>query len=306
MKEGVDMTLKFSIRPFTLDDVDFAVKITGREEWGYSKEDFTLLFLMGVGDNFIAQEEPDKRAIGMLSTYDYGNKVAWIGNVVVSEEYRHQGVAGSLMKHAVRELRRRGVKTVRLYSKMNTESLYSQLDFISEGTIGVFTKTMGTRQNAPTPDMPSCGKDLFRISETNPERIFDLDTKCFGADRRKVLSSIVRSQGSLCLAKSNGYARKNLVGYIMASEGEKEFLVGPWVCDPERSEVAEELISAAVSQSKRRRVTVATSLDNTPSIGILEKLRFNKTMEVRKMRKGRNLYNGKPSWIFGVGGLEKG
>jgi hypothetical protein len=39
---------------------------------------------------------------------------------------------------------------------------------------------------------------------------------------------------------------------------------------------------------------------------MLEKLKFVKTMEVRKMRKGRNLYNGKPSWIFGIGGLEKG
>jgi ribosomal protein S18 acetylase RimI-like enzyme len=305
MIEGVDMTLKFSIRPFTLDDVDFAVKVTAREEWGYTKEDFTLMFLMGVGDNFIAQEETNNRAIGMLSTYDYGNKVAWIGNVVVSEEYRHHGIAESLIKHAVRELRRRGVKTVRLYSKMNTENLYRQLDFVSEGTIGVFTKTIGTRQSARSAGVFP-GKGLFQVNETNPEQIFDLDAKCFGADRRKVLSSMVRSRGSLCLAKSNGYARKNLVGYVMAAEGKKEFVVGPWICDPERIEVAEELIDATVSQSKRRRVTVATSLDNAPCTRILEKLKFNKTMEVKKMRKGRNLYNGKPSWIFGVGGLEKG
>jgi predicted N-acetyltransferase YhbS len=300
------MKLEFSIRPFTLDDVDFAVRLTGKEEWGYSKEDFTLMFLMGVGDNFIAEEEPSKRAIGMLSTYVYGNKVAWIGNVVVSEEYRQQGVARSLIKHAVRQLRKQGVKAVRLYSKMNTESFYRQLDFVSEGTIGVFTKTMGTRRSARTVSESPGGKGLFRINETNAEQLFELDTKCFGADRRKVLASMVRSQGWLCLAKFNGYTRKNLVGYIMAGEGENEFLIGPWVCDPERNEVAEELINAAVTQSKKRKVTVATSLENIPCIKILEELKFKKTMEVRKMRKGRNLYNGKPSWIFGVGGLEKG
>jgi predicted N-acetyltransferase YhbS len=304
--EGIEMPLKFSIRPFTLDDVDFAVKVTGEEEWGYSKEDFTLMFLMGVGDNFIAQEEPSKRAIGMLSTYDYGNKVAWIGNVVVSEDYRHRGVAGSLIKHSVRELRRQGVKTVRLYSKMNTEQLYHQLDFISEGTIGVFTKTLGTRQSARTIGVSSSAKELVRISEANAEQIFDLDGKCFGADRRKVLLSIIRGRGSICLAKSNGYARKNLVAYVMASEGESEFIVGPWVCDPEKLDVAEDLINSVIMQSKRRKVTVATSIDNIPCTKTLEKLKFVKTIEVRKMRKGRNLYNGKSSWIFGIGGLEKG
>jgi predicted GNAT family acetyltransferase len=280
--------------------------VTDREGWGYSKEDFTLMFLMGVGDNFIAEEEPSKRAIGMLSTYDYGKKVAWIGNVVVTEEYRHEGVARSLIKHAVRQLRKQGVKAVRLYSKMNTESLYRQLDFVSEGTIGVFTKTMGTRQPARTVDTSATGRVLSQVNETNVEQLFELDTKCFGADRRKVLSSMARGRGWQCFARFNGYTRKNLVGYIMASEGESEFLIGPWVCDPERSDVVEELMNVAISKSKKRKVTVATPLENTPGIGILEKLKFNRTMDVRKMRKGRDLYNGKPSWIFGVAGLEKG
>jgi predicted N-acetyltransferase YhbS len=300
------MVLEFSIRPFTLDDVDFAVEVTDGEGWGYSKEDFTLMFLMRVGDNFIAEEEPSKHAIGMLSTYDYGNKVAWIGNVVVLKEYRHKGVAKSLVKHAVRQLRKQGVKAVRLYSKMNAEPLYRKLDFVSEGTIGVFTKTMGTRQFKRSLDELSGSKNLTHVDETSVERLFELDGKCFGADRRKVIASMVRSKGGLCLARFDGYTKKNLVGFIMANEGEKEFQIGPWVCDPDRVEVAEELISAAISQSKKRKITVATALENSPSTSILEKLRFNKTMDVTKMLKGRNLYNGQPSWIFAVGGLEKG
>ncbi len=300
------MVLEFSIRPFTLNDVDFAVEITDGEGWGYSKEDFTLMFLMGVGDNFIAEEEPSKHAIGMLSTYDYGNKVAWIGNVVVQKEYRHKGVAKSLVKRAVRQLRKQGVKAVRLYSKMNAEPLYRKLDFVSEGTIGVFTKTMGTRQPERSLDAPFGSKDLTRIDGTSVERLFEFDGKCFGADRRKVIASMVRSRGGLCFAKFNGYTKRNLVGFIMTAEGEKEFQVGPWVCDPERIEVAEELIRAAISQSKKRKITVATALENGPSTSILEKLRFIKTMDVIKMRKGRNLYNGQPSWLFAVGGLEKG
>jgi predicted N-acetyltransferase YhbS len=300
------MVLEFSIHPFTLNDVDFAVEITEGEGWGYSKEDFTLMFLMGVGDNFIAEEEPSKHAIGMLSTYDYGNKVAWIGNVVVLKEYRHKGVAKSLIKHAVRQLRKQGVKAVRLYSKMNTEPLYQKLDFVSEGTIGVFTRTMGTRQPKRSLDVLSGGKDLIRMDETSVERLFELDGKCFGADRRKVLTSMVRSKGGLCFAKFNGYNKKNLVGFIMAGESEREFQIGPWVCDPDRVEVAEELISAVIGQSKKRKITVATALGNSTSTSILDKLKFNKSMDVIKMRKGRNLYNGQPSWIFAVGGLEKG
>jgi GNAT superfamily N-acetyltransferase len=286
--------------------VDFAVEVTDGEGWGYSKEDFTLMFLMRVGDNFIAEEEPSKHPIGMLSTYDYGNKVAWIGNVVVLKGYRHKGVAKSLVKHAVRQLRKQGVKAVRLYSKMNAEPLYRKLDFVSEGTIGVFTKTMGTRQFKRSLDVLSGSKNLTQVDETSVERLFELDGKCFGADRRKVIASMVRSKGGLCFARFDGYTKKNLVGFIMASEGEKEFQIGPWVCDPDRIEVAEELISAVISQCKKRKITVATALGNSPSTSILEKLRFNKTMDVTKMLKGRNLYNGQPSWIFAVGGLEKG
>ncbi|WXG44133.1 MAG: GNAT family N-acetyltransferase [Promethearchaeati archaeon SRVP18_Atabeyarchaeia-1] len=298
--------MEFSIRTFTLEDVDFAVRVSSKEKWGYSKEDFTLMFLMGVGDHYVAQEQESGRRVGMLSTYVYGGKLAWIGNVVVSQESRHMGVATMLLKHALRSLRKGGVKTVRLYSYMNAESLYEKLGFAREGIVGVFSKASKRRKIEAEEALPPSHGDLLSPNQIDLQHLYEYDTNCFGSDRQKVLAAMIRTEGMVCLAKASDRNRKRIIGYIMASAGKRESEVGPFVCDPERRDALEELLKAVIDRFGEKRVTVAEPLENTTGTEIMEKLSFTKTMEVVKMRKGRDLYNGRPEWIFAVGGLEKG
>jgi hypothetical protein len=61
-----------------------------------------------------------------------------------------------------------------------------------------------------------------------------------------------------------------------------------------------------MDQAEGKKITAATPLENAESVGILEKLKFTRTIEVLRLRKERDLYNGKPEWIFAAGGVEKG
>ena len=299
--------MEFSIRTFNLEDVDFAVRVTSKERWGYSKEDFTLMFLMGVGVHYVAEELESGKRVGMLSTYIYGGKLAWIGNVVVSQESRGMGVATMLLKHAARSLRKEGVKTIRLYSYLNSEPLYEKLGFTREGIVGVFSKkpvrSKDAKQEIATSRKQS---ELLTANQIELQHLFDFDSNCFGSDRQRVLAAMVRTEGVTCFVKTSDRTKRRLIGYIMATEGKRECEVGPFVCDPERLDAIEELISAVVGKFPEKKITVAGSLENSAGTTVLQKLNFIKTMEAIKMRKGRDLYNGKPDWIFGVAGLEKG
>jgi ribosomal protein S18 acetylase RimI-like enzyme len=298
--------LEFSIQTFTLEDVDFAVRVTRKEKWGYSAEDFTLMFLMGVGDHYVAKEEESGKRVGMLSTYVYSGKLAWIGNVVVSEESRHLGVGTMLIKHAIRCMRKEGVKTIRLYSYLKSEPLYEKLGFTREGVVGVFSKKSSHGKPAKGASPPEKQLDLLFGDQIDMQQLVDFDSNCFGSDRQKVLAAMIRTKGVSCFAKTSDRTRRRIIGYIMVSEAKRECEVGPFVCDPEHRDVAEDLIKAVSSRYGEKKIVLAGSLENSTSIEILQRLGFTKTMDVIRMRKGRDLYNGKPAWIFAVGGLEKG
>jgi ribosomal protein S18 acetylase RimI-like enzyme len=298
--------LEFSIRTFNLEDVDFAVRVTSKERWGYTKEDFTLMFLMGVGEHYIAQEYESGKRVGMLSTYIYGGKLAWIGNVVVSKESRGMGVATMLLKHAARCLSKEGVKTIRLYSYLKSEPLYEKLGFTREGIVGVFSKKRISKNTQQKIVNSGSQSELLTANQIDLQHLYDFDCNCFGSDRQKVLAAMVRTEGVTCFVKTSDRTGKRLIGYVIASEGKRECEVGPFVCDPERLDAAEELIGSVTTKFQEKRVTLAGALENNFAITILQKLNFIKIMEVIKMRKGRDLYNGKPDWIFATGGLEKG
>jgi len=296
----------FSIRKFTLEDADFAFQITEREGWGYSKNDFISMLEAGLGNHFIAEEDEGKRRIGMISTYNYGGKLGWIGNVVVLEEFRQRGVASTLVKHAVNNFRTEGIKTLRLYSYLQAEPLYQKLGFIREGVLGVFSTRFRDRRSQTGSKASNSKGNLMTVDEVNLERLFQLDEKCFGADRKKILKSMIQDKNAVSFVRTQGISRDKILGYAVASKGETECDIGPMVCDPRREDIARELVEAAMDHFKVEKFSVVTALDNVTSTKILRKLGYEKTIEVVRMRKGRNLYNGRPTWIFAAGGLERG
>nr|MDO8097867.1 GNAT family N-acetyltransferase [Candidatus Njordarchaeota archaeon] len=296
----------FSIRRFTLDDIEFAFQITSKENWGYSKKDFASMLDEGLGSHFVAEESEGRRGIGMISTYDYGGKLGWIGNVVVLEEFRQRGVASALVKHGVKNLRTDGIKTIRLYSYLQAELLYRRLGFIREGVLGVFSARFGGRRSQAGSKVSSSKSNLMTVDQVNLERLFHLDETCFGADRKKMLKSVIQDKNATSFVEAQGTSRDKILGYVIASKGETDCNIGPMVCDPKREDIAEELIEATMDHFNAEKFSMVTALENVTSTKILRKLGYEKTIEVLRMRKGRNLYNGRPKWIFAVGGLERG
>jgi ribosomal protein S18 acetylase RimI-like enzyme len=296
----------FSIRRLNLDDIEFAIQITRPENWGYSKNDFTSMLEEHLGNHFIAQESEEKRKIGMISTYDYGGKLGWIGNVVVLKEFRQRGVATALVEYGMEYFRTRGIKTVRLYSYSHSESLYERLGFIREGTFGLFTATPSL--NTPRIERREGGKkaNLLTVNKVRMRKLIELDEKCFGANRKKMLTSMIQDKKATCFIKVGGTEKGRINGYVVASKSKDECEIGPMVCDPNQEGVARELVEAVLDHFSAKKFSLATSMDNSSSVKVLRHLGFKKTIQVQKMRKGRNLYNGKPTWIFGVAGLEKG
>src|SRR6185369_6136440 len=119
----------------------------------------------------------------------------WIGNLIVSPEYRGQGIGERLFSTALEALRSAGVETFWLTASEKGKSLYEKYDFSSIDTI---VRWVGTgRQRHSPPDHQS-------EWNTSDSPVSGIDSRAWG-DRRDALLAATVGRGRLLFDES-GFA----------------------------------------------------------------------------------------------------
>ena len=99
------------IRVMTLEDIDFALKLTSQEGWSDIRSDFVSLITYKPAGAFIIEEH--KSLVGMISVVSYG-VFGFIGSLIVLPNYRQRGFGSELMRYAMTYLQNNGSKTIRI------------------------------------------------------------------------------------------------------------------------------------------------------------------------------------------------
>jgi hypothetical protein len=203
------------------------------------------------------------------------------------------------MKAAVNYLQQAGCKAIRLEAVEKAVPLYQRFGFREEFD--------SLRFRGQLRSMVRLGRLESGVREMREKDVVDVarfDARYFGADRLRVLRSLLMDDPGLCYIAEDDVG---VVGYIMARRVEDGFCVGPWVCENlERARVLFDVLIEAVTGSDVM-LRVGLPAVNVNGRVLLEKLGFQLTdksvrMILGSVERGRD----DATCVFGIGGPEKG
>ena len=281
------------VRALTEADLEFAYKLNIGERWNDRKEDLLRMYNYQPDGCFIA--EVKKKPVGHVFTVSYG-KLGWLGLLIVEAEYRRKGIATQLMNKAIDYLSQHGAQTIKLEAATHVSELYRKLGFIDEYGSLRLSKTV--KKPAPQKKDGSTA-----ITKENINKIATFDKKYFGADRTKVLTSLFTENPQLCLAS---YDKATIEGYLMCRKAENGYNLGPFVCNPENTQTAKNLLQAGMNSLGNTTLYVGVPETNKNAVDLLTGHGFTQYSRSIRMRLGPELTNEKIRGIFAIGGPMKG
>ncbi|MHA1720420.1 MAG: GNAT family N-acetyltransferase [Promethearchaeota archaeon] len=212
-------------RNLTHSDLDFALELIKLVGWGTSREELEDLLDFSSKSAFLAVVKD--KPVGMIFTVSY-NKFGFIGDLIVKEEFRNQGIGKQLMQKAINHLEKSGNTKIMLDGVQDAVRLYRRLGF------KVYCKSL--RLNGDIKYKPS--ERVFQMENEDFEEVLKLDLKYFQANREFLLNKLFRRNKSYCkIIKQN----KKITGFIMAIPKQHHLKIGPWIVDDE-NELEPELL----------------------------------------------------------------
>jgi len=270
------------------EDFTFAVRLTDTINWDLVEEDFEFMIGLEPDGCFVLLDDSER--MGLATTISFG-KVGWLGNVIVSENYRGRGVGSMLVKHSLKYLTNKHVETVGLYSYIDKVPLYRRLGFEYNST---FILLKGKGSSSPT------RLHLREAEKDDIQGIIDLDSFCFGASRRKLLEPLLLDSTNLCYVSiENGYVS----GFVVAKVYEGVAEVGPLVCQQGCNEVAIDLLQTTINRLVDCEISICIPEKESVIINTLMRKRFDKAFYVAKMYYGEHIDN---DYIYVAESLERG
>jgi GNAT superfamily N-acetyltransferase len=292
------------IRKFSADTFEYVANLYAIEDWSYLPSEIKRYMKWEPDGCFVAKI--DDKYVGHVFSISYDH-LGWIGLLRVDPKYRNKGIGSQLMKQAISYLRGIGVKVIRLEAVQNAVNLYRRLGFKEEFDSLRFRVVV---QNLSIIEHTFSIKSSNRVKIRSMKNgdipsIAELDSLYFGAPRTKVLRTLFQEFPHLCFVAD---IDNTLIGYIMCRKSESNtYKVGPWVCNPGESKVAEKLLIACSQMlGKNNVLALGIPFINDQAIQIAEKFGFQHVSTCKRMFYGQELMEDDPKGIFAIGGSEKG
>jgi len=282
------MRLLFRVRNMSVEDFAFAIDLTNQMDWDLTDADFEFMLKIEPGGSFVLLDDSER--IGIATTVSF-SPMGWFGNLIIQKNRRKEGAGSMLVKHALKYLQAKKVRTVGLYAYPDAVSFYSKLGFKYDSD---FVVLRGTGFSS------SVIVDVIKARRSDLEKILEFDRGCFGGNRRKVLEPILTDS-----VNSNYvvFLDDHLVGFVSASVYGKASELGPLVCSQGQNEIAINLIDAALNNLEGYEVSLCIGEKETSIIDELMEHGFSKSFKVSRMFFGSAVTK---DCIYAAESLERG
>jgi len=282
------------IRVAKSSDVGSVCGLTDRVRWNHSLEVIERFLSYEPEGCFVAEIEGQH--VGNVFTVSFG-KVGWIGLLIVDEKFRRQGIGTLLMRRGISYLHKVGVETMELEAVPEIADLYRKLGFVEEFDSLRFTKVNKIDHLSESLAVRPMNKE--ELSEVSA-----FDSRYFGADRSRVLRSLLESNPELCFVSRSG---RVIDGYVMSYRMKVGYRVGPWVCRPGSPMVARGLIVRCMEAiGDNEKLFVGVPVVNDVAVGIMKELGFELVTKSLRMYLGKRVENKYLRGIFSIHGPEDG
>ena len=285
----VRIDLSVRIRSMTESDLDFAINLANQEHWDYDFKDVRRLQLLFPKGCFVAEWAGVEG--GWIVACTYGC-LMWISSLVVVNRLRGKGIGAALVDHAVKYARDLGARTVGLYSYDQSVGFYEKMGFKRDS---VFEYVEGVGRETCTSSTAEQVEDL--------KEVIAFDHRYFPGDRTSLLKLLHKESPSL-LFKSG---ETEISGYIAGTSFSDNFaLIGPWVCEAKRVNVAQQLFVSELEQVKSNRIGLTIPSQNLDVHRIVEKYGFQVKRRVLPMFSGAAEDLPSVGSIYAAAGLDIG
>ncbi|MHA2363511.1 MAG: GNAT family N-acetyltransferase [Candidatus Hodarchaeales archaeon] len=285
-----------NIRNITVKDLEWITNSIDQENWGHLYIDVKRCFDFEPNGCFIT--EIDGIKVGHAFSVGF-LKFAWISLVITNPKYRKQGIASSLMERIFSHLSMNNIHTFFLDAVPNIADLYRKYGFQDQFESLRLIKTDFSLKNIEL-------NDSIRLIEQNDlNKLSDFDQPYFGDNRKKVLTGLFNDYPEYCyLAMEN----ETIVGYIMARKTTHGFWCGPFVCDPLKPLIINDLLTTCLQslQSTYKEIRIGVLSNNKQAIKLFSSYGFTQVGKSIRMVRGTNKIKSKPDGVFGIAGPEKG
>ena len=234
--------MSINIRPMLPQDIKPLMELKNRIGWNQLDADWNFLITAFPKHCFAAVDGED--TIGSATAIVYDNKVAWIGMVMVNEQYRGRGLSTILMNTVIESLR--DCRCIKLDATPAGQPVYEKIGFFPEWSI---TRLINLNY-MPNSILSSTATPL--LPADLPE-VIAFDRQVFGVNRAVLLERLFLEYPLLAFKMTQG---NRITGYCLGRDGYKYQQIGPVVASSSGDAVA--LFSAA---ARPGRALVVDSID---------------------------------------------
>lgn len=281
-------------RPIRAADVTFSARLNASENWMDTLWDIRRL--MRCEPQGFMMAELQGRPVGQILSIAYG-KLGWIGFLIVLREHRGKGIGSALVREAIAYLKESNVETIYLDANPLAVDLYQRLGFEHEFKTWKFARV----------------NEHIRITDLTPveamsggalREVCDFDKRFFLGDRSRVLGEILVDNRDFSYVIRD---RRELKGFVMCRPTRTGFRVGPLVCDPSTTKIAETLLAIAMNAMPvGTKVSLSAPDSNPAHLDLLSRYGFERGSHNLRMCLGKKQNLEPAMGIMALAGLEKG
>ena len=272
-------------------DVAAGLALCRAAGWNQTMEDWDLFLKLSPKGCCVAVDD-DGQVRGTVATVRYEDHFSWIGMVLVDPIFQRQGIGIQLLREALHILC--DEDTIKLDATPAGRHIYKQLDFVDEYRI--------SRMENMSISLDAIGPSSARpVTEVDLRRIQEFDQEVFGANREKVLKSILKRDPRLAFL-SEGPGGIN--GYCFGRTGYNFTHIGPVIANDD--ETARNLVSAVLMSASGRPVCLDTLHHSDAWTKWLSSIGFTEQRPLIRMFRGDNNHRGCPEKQFAILGPEFG
>lgn len=207
-----------------LSDIEDALLLSDEARWNQTAEDWAVFINSGEIYGIRAGD----RLVASAAILPYQGSFGWISMVLVTADWRRRGLASGLMNRCIEAMRSRGAASL-LDATPEGAMVYRQLGFRSCCGMARW-RGMGLRG-------VSADKAADALVSPDRAKVFGVDARAFGGDRRFLIDGFLDRPGTILLGDDESY--------VLIRQGRRAVQIGPLVASSDAE--ARELLEAALA-----------------------------------------------------------
>lgn len=280
-----------TFRNMEWSDIPAGLSLCRSAGWNQLSRDWEVFLRHDPKGNIVCVGD-DGNVIATVATIRYGDRLAWIGMVLVDPAHRRKGIGLALLENALDLVK--DLDSIKLDATPAGRQVYVKLGFEDEyGLSRMSASSLSTKHLSSPAAVPLMSEDL--------EAVGRLDHRVFGADRMELLRWMLDGAPELAFKVTGA---DGLAGYCFGRPGYNYTHIGPVVATD--VEVAKDLASAALRNCGDKPVIFDVPRGDESWHGWLRAVGFTELRPFVRMYKGETHCSDLPMKQYAILGPEFG